>query len=646
VYKYQSGSWTQLGADILGESNDAFGRGLSLSSDGTVVAAGAIYSDGSGRADSGSVRVYKYVSGSWTKLGGNIDGEYAGDESGSAVSLSSDGTIVAIGSKYNFAKGFYAGHVRVFKLQSASWVQLGSDIDAEAEYDQSGTSVSLSSDGSIVAIGAAYNSGAGDSSGHVRVYKFQSGAWIKLGQDIDGEAPIDLSGFSVSLSADGSIVAIGAPYNDGAGNNNGHVRVFKYALPLVQEQMKIMGKTTFSGVDSSAFSTTAFATATQQSMQGYNLSGVQVNVGQPVLISGSRRLLEGDENTFFVNWNFSFIPKASNYDNSTEAYIQVSELLVKQNKTILAILNETDPALGKLKVTSSDVAPAILEIIPVPQPTDSPTGQPTGQPTRPSGQPTGQPTRPSGQPTGLPTGPTLQPTGQPSSPSSEPSGEPSSEPSGEPSSEPSGEPSSEPSFKPSSKPSVTPSSEPSVTPSSAPTAAPFVALTFPPSLSPTQSFIGSWCVDIGLFDAFGDGWGESTLRIYARDSKDSAIYMSNPDKSFVKNTVCLDSSVELTIDVACSNCDLKEPWEMYYTITETKNKKSKSYVGSYDTVMSLESGGIRVKRNGIDDDRRDSCSKRCDSDTVRRGADRVVDMTGKGKRFFVKTSVVYLHLIF
>ena len=47
-----------------------------------------------------------------------------------------------------------------------------------------------------------------------------------MGSDIDGESSYDYSGWSVSLSPDGSTVAIGAPYNDGAGTNSGHVRIY------------------------------------------------------------------------------------------------------------------------------------------------------------------------------------------------------------------------------------------------------------------------------------------------------------------------------------------------------------------------------------------------------------------------------------
>ena len=42
--------------------------------------------------------------------------------------------------------------------------------------------------------------------------------WIQLGDAIPGAAAGDQSGYSVSLSADGTIVAIGAPYNDGNGS--------------------------------------------------------------------------------------------------------------------------------------------------------------------------------------------------------------------------------------------------------------------------------------------------------------------------------------------------------------------------------------------------------------------------------------------
>ncbi len=204
--------WKQLSSDIDGEvAGDRSGYSVSMSSDGTIVAIGAIRNNGNGNK-AGHVRVYQYASGIWTQLGSDIDGEAANNYSGNSVSLSSDGTIVAIGASFN--NGNAAGHVRVYQYASSTdtWTQLGSDIDGEGGDDQSGHSVSLSSDGTIVAIGAPYNDGSGNAAGHVRVYQYASGTWTKLGSDIDGEAANDNSGYSVSLSSDGTIVAIGALY--------------------------------------------------------------------------------------------------------------------------------------------------------------------------------------------------------------------------------------------------------------------------------------------------------------------------------------------------------------------------------------------------------------------------------------------------
>jgi hypothetical protein len=86
---------------------------------------------------------------------------------------------VAIGAKNNDETGTIAGHVRVFKNVDNVWTQIGSDIDGEATYDESGVSVSLSSDGTIVAIGAIYNDGAGSSAGHVRVFKYDGEKWTQ-----------------------------------------------------------------------------------------------------------------------------------------------------------------------------------------------------------------------------------------------------------------------------------------------------------------------------------------------------------------------------------------------------------------------------------------------------------------------------------
>jgi|SaaInlStandDraft_5_1057022.scaffolds.fasta_scaffold01342_2 hypothetical protein len=226
-------AWAQLGQDIDGEAAaDQSGRSVSLSADGRTVAIGAIENDGTtGTASDnrGQVRIYSYSAGSWTKLGSDIDGEAAADYSGFSVSLSADGRIVAIGAIENDGNGSNSGHVRIYSYNGNAWIQLGSNINGAAASDQSGYSVSLSADGRTVAIGAIGNDGNGSNSGHVRIYSYNGNAWIQLGSDINGEATGDESGYSVSLSTNGRIVAIGANLNDGNGADSGHVRIYQYA---------------------------------------------------------------------------------------------------------------------------------------------------------------------------------------------------------------------------------------------------------------------------------------------------------------------------------------------------------------------------------------------------------------------------------
>ena len=211
VYEFDMGVWKQKGHNIDGKSaGEQNGFSVSLSSNGNVVAIGAPYKAWQGDIfnPSGTVRVYNYsnISGVWTQIGQDIDGEGFQYYSGTSISLSSDGSILAIGTIFEAGTGV----VRVYKNISAVWTQIGNTIYGEGNSDRFGRSVSLSSDGNVLAVGGYLNDEKGLNAGHARVYQNISGVWTQIGDDIDGEAAHDNSGFSVSLSADGNMIAIGA----------------------------------------------------------------------------------------------------------------------------------------------------------------------------------------------------------------------------------------------------------------------------------------------------------------------------------------------------------------------------------------------------------------------------------------------------
>ncbi|MCB0653987.1 MAG: T9SS type A sorting domain-containing protein [Saprospiraceae bacterium] len=226
VFEWNDVEWLQLGEDIDGEAaGDASGRSVSLSNDGNRIAIGAPSNGGNG-SYAGHVRVYEWNGTEWAQMGQDIDGEAAGDASGGGVSLSDEGHRVAIGASFNGGNGDRSGHTRVYEWNGGEWTQVGEDIDGKGPEAQSGRSVSLSSNGNTVAIGGCTDWVVGFNPGHVRVYKWNGTAWVQYGEEIEGEGPIDWSGHSVSISSDGQIVAIGAHLNDGNGEKAGHVRVF------------------------------------------------------------------------------------------------------------------------------------------------------------------------------------------------------------------------------------------------------------------------------------------------------------------------------------------------------------------------------------------------------------------------------------
>ena len=68
-----------------------------------------------------SHKSYFFISGSWSQLGTDIDGEAAGYYFGISVSLDSDGDREAIGSNCNDGTGTDADHARVYNYSRINW---------------------------------------------------------------------------------------------------------------------------------------------------------------------------------------------------------------------------------------------------------------------------------------------------------------------------------------------------------------------------------------------------------------------------------------------------------------------------------------------------------------------------------------------
>lgn len=247
VYQNNAGVWQLLGNRIDGEAlDDLFGYDIAMSGNGNRIVVGAPNNDGNGNL-SGHVRVLQFNGTQWVQLGADINGEFSSDKSGSSVSISNDGNIIAIGAPSNSSvTGQFSGHVRVYVWNGSAWIQRGTDINGEAAADRFGTSVSLSNDGSKLAVSATNNQGIFQGSGfgpsgHVRVYAYNNTNYVQRGQDIDG-TPDTKFGISVSISDDGNKVAVGASLHDVPGRIDcGTARIFNYENSVWAEMRGLIG---------------------------------------------------------------------------------------------------------------------------------------------------------------------------------------------------------------------------------------------------------------------------------------------------------------------------------------------------------------------------------------------------------------------
>ena len=217
VYERTGSSWAQIGADIIGEAiDDRAGRSVAINAAGTRIAIGAYLNDANG-SGSGHVRVYDFVGGSWTQVGADIDGGEASSWGfGWSVALTASGSRLIAGAG---GISITTGRVKVYDLVGSTWTQVGNTLTAGNEFADD---VDISSDGTTIA--ASSPSAAGSSrAGTAQVFRLVGAVWTQVGNVLQGEEISDTFGSALSLSANGTRIAVSAP-TDREGDLNGGLR--------------------------------------------------------------------------------------------------------------------------------------------------------------------------------------------------------------------------------------------------------------------------------------------------------------------------------------------------------------------------------------------------------------------------------------
>jgi len=162
----------------------------------------------------------------WEQIGEDIYPDSIDGQFGYSISMSGDGNIIAVGTYNSSINGSNSGKVEVFKYNDGVWERIGDAIQGTASSDYFGYSVSISNNGQILAVGAPGNDEV-SYGGQVRVFRQNNGTWEQMGGNINGES-WNMSGKPCALSGDGLTLAVSAPSSDENASNCGHVKIYKY----------------------------------------------------------------------------------------------------------------------------------------------------------------------------------------------------------------------------------------------------------------------------------------------------------------------------------------------------------------------------------------------------------------------------------
>jgi len=210
VFTRSGSTWTQQGSKLIGTgaTGSASQGTVALSADGNTLAVGGLTDN----STVGAVWVFTRSGSTWTQQGSKLvgTGGVGTSAQGTSVVLSADGNTLATGA---FLDNSRTGAVWVFTRSGDTWTQQGSKLVGTGgvgpEFNQ-GTAISISSNGNTLAIG-----GWGDNSdvGAVWVFTRSGATWTQQGSKLVGTGSTGAArqGQSVTLSSDGNVLIIGAP---------------------------------------------------------------------------------------------------------------------------------------------------------------------------------------------------------------------------------------------------------------------------------------------------------------------------------------------------------------------------------------------------------------------------------------------------
>jgi hypothetical protein len=227
-------------------SDDSFGGSVSLSSDGNTAIISAASESTSPTSSNGAVYIFTRSGSTWTEQAKLLASDAASFVYfGASVSLSADGNTALVGA-YNqsTSPNTQQGAAYVFTRSGSTWTQQAKLLASDrANYDSFGLSVDLSADGLTAVVGAyVEDTSPNTDQGAAYVFTRSGSTWTEEAKLLASDpTTTDYFGSSISISADGNTVIVGAyaesSFPTGA---NGAAYVFTRSAGVWSQQAKLL----------------------------------------------------------------------------------------------------------------------------------------------------------------------------------------------------------------------------------------------------------------------------------------------------------------------------------------------------------------------------------------------------------------------
>jgi hypothetical protein len=233
IYTLSGGAWsvqtTLTGAS--GQTNNQFGSALSFSDDGNTLAIGE-HLRNSTYTGQGRVLIYTRAGTTWS-LQSTLTHSLAGAQHffGRSVSLSSSGDKLIVGSPQYGGSSVAYGCSVIFTRSGTTWTEQQTLFqNSPSMLDRAGFSVVISKDGLMAAMCVPFKT-SGSAQGCIAVYTFSGGVWslqqqvfASIGTSTDQLGVGFSNGIGFSLSKNNSLMVVGAR---GYNTNSGRAYVFE-----------------------------------------------------------------------------------------------------------------------------------------------------------------------------------------------------------------------------------------------------------------------------------------------------------------------------------------------------------------------------------------------------------------------------------